>query len=145
MGKVSLPHSSGVLTISLVISLHDRHTDAQATTCLLAGHNASLASTRLITSRSSSGGRFAQRLCWPDEPWKRNTFPPAFWDRARLCTSFPSVPRLDMLPIPSLISLSSRTMLLNDIETDLISFRSRFCSPMHWKPQRDSNKDAGFF
>nr|AFK41544.1 unknown [Lotus japonicus] len=39
-------------------------------------------------------------------------------DLVRLCQCLlPEPPRLDVLPIPSLISLSSRTMLLNDIFT----------------------------
>lgn len=65
---MSDPHCSGVLTISLVIFLHDRQTNAQATTSLRAGQVVWLASTRWIISWSSSGGMFAhRRLCWTND------------------------------------------------------------------------------
>lgn len=63
-GKVSFPDNSGLLTISLHISLQDLQTAAQATTCFRAGHVLSLASNLLITSRSNSGGRLAHLLFW---------------------------------------------------------------------------------
>lgn len=54
-GKVILPLADGVLTISLVISLHRLHTQAQATTFWRCGHLSSLSSTRCMISPSSSG------------------------------------------------------------------------------------------
>lgn len=45
IGNVSLPHCSGVLTISLTMALHDLQTEAQETTTARAGHVVSLSST----------------------------------------------------------------------------------------------------
>jgi hypothetical protein len=121
MGNVILPHSSSVFTTSLVTSRQERQTAAHATTCLRAGHVASPASTLCITFSSSSGGRLAHRpcccggpswtwpcrcaCCWPaQKPGQECRDPAQPWPA-----------RLDMLPMPSLISLSSRTMLFRDI------------------------------
>jgi hypothetical protein len=62
IGKVNFPQNSGFLTISLHISLQVRQTPAQATTCFLEGHVASLASNLSITSQSNSGAKLAQQL-----------------------------------------------------------------------------------
>lgn len=115
MGKVSLPHSSGVLTISLVTSLHDLQTDAQKTTADLAGQDDSHSSTLLIISKSNSGGKFAHCPC---SMGSRGATSGAIWDRVRLGQCFPSTPLLDLLPIPSFISINSRTMLLSAILMD---------------------------
>lgn len=66
MGKVSKPHSSGVLTTSLVTSLQDLQTAAQDKTALLAGQIVSLASTLPIISRSNSVGMLAHGLGSPN-------------------------------------------------------------------------------
>lgn len=111
-GKVILPENSGLLTISLQISLHDLQTAAQATTCFRAGHVPSLASNLLITSRNSSGGRPAHRLFWITRGCSCNSWTepcdfPLLWPG-----SLTSKLRLDRLPNPS---LTSRTILRNDI------------------------------
>lgn len=112
-GKVSLPHNCGLLTISLHILLHDRQTAEHATTCLRAGHVLSLSSSLLITSKSSSGGRLAQRLLWItrgcslDDSLNEPCDFPLWWPCNRT-----SKLRLDKLPKPS---LTSRTILRNDI------------------------------
>lgn len=122
-----LLHSSRVFTTSLVTSRHDRQTAAQATTWRRAGQATSLASTLCITSISSSGGRFAHCPCccgsWPcrcgcvcgsgHRLGQECRDPPRPWPARP--SEMP--PRLDMLPMPSLISLSSRTMLFKDIAT----------------------------
>lgn len=115
MGKVSFPHSSGVLTISLVISLQDLQTDAQKRTTVLAGQAVSLSSTLLMMSKSNSGGKFAHCPCSIASDGATSG---AINDLFRLPQCFPSILLLDMLPNPSFISFSSRTMLLNDISTD---------------------------
>lgn len=111
-GKVNFPVNSGPWTISLHISLHDLHTAAHATTCLRPGQVLSLASNRLITSRSSSGGRPAQQLFWMTKGWSCNSWTapwdfPLWWP-----DSFTSKLRLDKLPK---LSLKSRAMLRKDI------------------------------
>lgn len=127
MGKVSHPHCSGVLTTSFVISLHDLQTEPQATTSLRAGHEVSLSSTRWIMSSSNSGGKFAHRPWWTNaedddddgndgEVEDRSG---AIGDFVRRCECLPSTPLRDMFPMPSLISLNSRTMLLKGIVTGL--------------------------
>ena len=116
MGKVSLPHSSGVLTISFVMFLHDLQTEAQKTTTVLAGQDVSLSSTLRIISKSNSGGKLAHCPCSVGPGGATSG---AICDRVRLRQCLPSTPRLDMLPIPSFISLSSRTMLLKDISTEV--------------------------
>lgn len=113
MGNVSLPHSSRGLTISFVISLHDLQTEAQKTTTVLAGQDVTLSSTLRITSKSSSGGKFAHCPC--SIGWEGAAKSGAICDLGRLRQCFPSTPRLDMLPTPSFISFISRTMFLNDI------------------------------
>lgn len=118
MGKVSLPHSSGVLTISLVMSLQDLQTDAQETTTVLAGQAASLSSTLRMMSNSNSGGKLAHCPCWVGAEVATSG---ATKDLVRLRQCFPSSPLLDMLPIPSFNSFSSRIMLLNDISMDYSS------------------------
>lgn len=115
MGNVSLPLCSGVWTISLVTSLQVLQTEAQKTTTARAGHEVSLSSTLLTMSKSNSGGRFAHRLCWVESD-ESSVWSGAIWVCLRLCQRFPaSTALLDLHPIPSLISLSSRTMLLKDI------------------------------
>lgn len=111
-GKVILPENSGLLTISLQISLHDLQTAAHATTCFREGHVLSLASNLLITSRNSSGGRLAQRLFWITRGCSCNSWTdpcdfPLLWPG-----SLTSKLRLDRLPNPS---LTSRTILRKDI------------------------------
>lgn len=118
MGKVSHPHFSGVLTTSLVISLHDLQTEAQATTSLRAGQEISLASTRWTMSRSNSWGKFAQGLCWINVEDDDNCVDideersGAMCDFALRCICVLST-LLDIFPM--VISLNSRTMLLNGI------------------------------
>lgn len=117
-GKVSFPQISGPKTISWHIALQDRQTEAQATTCFLAGQLLSLSSNLLITSKSNSGGRLAHLLVWTitgdkrsrDDEYSRNEEPWAFplW---RL-ESLKSKLLLDKLPNPS---LKSWTMPRNDI------------------------------
>lgn len=115
-GNVILPESSGLWTISLHISLHDLQTEAQATTCLRAGHTLSLSSSLLITSRNNSGGRFAHGVSWivttscsSWESWTEpRDLPPSLFKLLNLKSKL----RLDRLPI---LSLTSRTMLRNDI------------------------------
>lgn len=114
-GKVIFPENSGLLTMSLHISLHDLQTAAHATTFFRAGHVLSLASNLLITSRKSSGGRLAQRLLWISIGWSCNSWTepcdfPLWWPG-----SLTSKLRLDKLPNPS---LTSRTILRNDIYFD---------------------------
>ena len=109
IGKVSLPHTSGVLTISLVISLQDLHTEPQYTTTDLAGHVVSLSSTLWTISNSNSGGKFAH---FPCSTGSLTATSGAICDRVRFRQCFPSTPLLDTLPIPSFNSL---TMLFNDI------------------------------
>ena len=118
-GKVSFPEISGQWTISWHIALQDRHTEAQATTCFLAGQLLSLSSSLLITSKSSSGGRLAHLLVWTikgersrEDEYSRNEEP---WDFP-LWWSLKSKLLLDKLPSPS---LKSWTMLLNDISLSL--------------------------
>lgn len=130
IGKVIRLHCSGVLTTSLVTSRHDRQTAAQANTCLLAGHKTSLASTLCMTSRSNSGGRLAHlpccsssSCCWCKSWGHGCRGPPRRFPTALPSDVPPPLPLLDMLPIPSLISFSSRTMLLKDISTSLSSLR----------------------
>lgn len=118
MGKVSQPHCSGVLTTSFVISLQDLQTEAQATTSLRPGHEVSLASTRWIISWSNSGGKFAHGLCSTTPMGSQgNSDPPsgAIWARPRWCVRFLCNFPMDILPMSSRISFSSRTKLLNDI------------------------------
>lgn len=118
MGKVSLPHSSGVLTISLVIPLHDLQTDAQKRRADRAGHDNSLSSTLRMISRRSSGGKFAHCPC---SIWSERATSGTICDRVLLLQCFLSVPLLDIFPIPSFISLSSRTMLFKDISINHIN------------------------
>lgn len=113
-GKVSFPQNSGLLTISLHIALQDRQTAAHATTCFRAGQELSLSSSLLITSKSSSGGRLAQRLFWITSGWSCKSCKepcdfPLWWP-----VNLTSKLRLDKLPI---LSLTSRTMLRKDIFT----------------------------
>lgn len=114
-GKVIFPETSGLLTISLHISLHDLQTAAHETTCLRAGQVLSLASNLLITSCRSSGGRLAHRLFCTTSGWSCNscTEPcdfPLWWP-----SNLTSKLLLDKLPNPS---LTSRTILRNDIYSD---------------------------
>ena len=109
-GKVIFPQNSGLVTISLHISLQDLHTAAHATTCLRAGHVLSLSSNLLITSQRSSGGRLAHLLfcitSWRScASWTKlfNLPPPEILTSKLL---------LDKLPNPS---LTSRTILRKDI------------------------------
>jgi len=116
-GKVIFPENSGLLTISLHISLHVLQTAAHATTCFRAGHALSLASNLLITSRKSSGGRLAQRLFWITKDGSCNSWTelcdfPLWWPG-----SLTSKLRLDKLPSPS---LTSRTILRNDIYSNAL-------------------------
>lgn len=115
IGKVSRPHCSGVLTISLVISLHDLQTEAQNTTTAREGHDVSLSSTFFIMSNNSSGGKFAHWPCSTGSSDGCGAWSGAMCDRVRLCQRLHSDPRLETLPIPPLISFNSRTMLLKDI------------------------------
>lgn len=62
MGRVSLPETSGVITISFTTPLQLLQTPAQATTNCLAGHELASASILIKTSRKSSGGMLAQKL-----------------------------------------------------------------------------------
>uniref|UniRef100_A0A0A9F9R5 Uncharacterized protein n=1 Tax=Arundo donax TaxID=35708 RepID=A0A0A9F9R5_ARUDO len=62
-GNVSFAQNSGVLTISLHISLHVLQTEAQATTSLRDGQLLSSSSNLFITSQSNSGGRLAHLIC----------------------------------------------------------------------------------
>lgn len=111
-GKVSFPQNSGLLTISLHIALQDRQTAAHATTCFRAGQELSLSSSLLITSKSSSAGRLAQRLFWITSDWSCKSFNEAcdfpLWCPLNLTLKL----RLDKLPI---LSLTSRTMLRKDM------------------------------
>lgn len=112
IGKVIFPHNSGFLTISLHISLHVLQTPAQATTCFLEGHVASLSSNLSMISRSNSGGKLAQQLLWITGTGSCNSWT-APWDFPLRCPRIlNSNPLLDRLPNPS---LTSRTMLRNDI------------------------------
>lgn len=113
-GKVIFPQISGPLTISLHILLHDLQTAAHATTCLRAGHELSLSSNLLITSKRSSVGRLAQQLVWITDGWSLKSWNepwdlPLWW-----LDSLTSKLRLDKLPK---LSLTSRTILRNDIES----------------------------
>lgn len=105
MGKVKKPHCSGVLTSSLVISLHDRQTEAQATTSLLPGQHVSLASTLCIISKSNSGGKFAHCPCSinavekPDEEEEEEEASGAICARPRRSLCFLSELFFDMFPI----------------------------------------------
>jgi len=117
-GKVIFPQNSGLLTISLHISLQDLHTAAHATTCLRPGHVLSLASNLLITSRRSSGGRLAHRLFCITAGCSCNSWTelrdlPLLWPG-----SLTSKLLLDRLPNPS---LTSRTMLRKDICSDILT------------------------
>lgn len=112
MGKVSFPENSGLLTISPHISLHALQTPAQATTCLREGQELSLCSSRLMTSRRSSGGRLAHRLCWTTKELSWNWWTelcdfPRGWPK-RMTSKL----RRERLPK---LSLTSRTMLRSDI------------------------------
>lgn len=114
MGNVSLPHCSGVLTISCVIFLHDLQTEAQKRTTVLAGHEVSLSSTLRIMSKSNSGGKFAHCPCCITSGWG-GTSSGAICALVRLRQFLPSPPRFGLILIPFFISLSSRKKLLNDI------------------------------
>lgn len=114
------PHCSGVLTISLVISRHDLQTDPQETTSRRAGHEASAASTLWIISRSNSGGMLAHWLCCWKSADEDGDPSGAICDLPRRFVCFPSALLLDEFPILSLMSLSSRTMLLKCIVTELV-------------------------
>lgn len=117
MGNVSLPHCSGVFTISLVIILHDVQTEAQDTTMAREGQEVSLSSTLRIMSNNNSGGKFAHRPCstsGKDGP----AFSGAMYELVRFLRGLLSETRLDTFPMPSFISRSSRTILLNDISID---------------------------
>lgn len=124
-GNVIFPESSGLWTISLHMSLHDLQTEAQATTCFRAGHALSLSSSLLITSRSSSGGRFAHGVSWilvtttGCSTWQSWTEPRDLPTSLCWLLSLKSKLRLDRLPIPS---LTSRTMLRKDISLSLWSW-----------------------
>jgi len=117
-GKVIFPENSGLLTISLHISLQALHTEAQATTCLRAGHVLSLASNLLITSRSNSGGRPAQGLSWMTTGWSSNSHAEPWDFPLKWPGSLTSKLRLDKLPNPSLMS---RTILRNDIFSNTLA------------------------
>lgn len=110
VGKVSKPESSGTLTTSLVISLHDLQTEAQATTSLLPGHKVCPDSILWIISRSNSGGKSTQIL------WLK----PSFFDREE-DTDDPSGAICDLPLLPKALylffTLNSLTMFLNDIAT----------------------------
>jgi len=111
-GKVIFPENSGLLTISLHISLHVLQTAAQETTCFLEGHVSSLVSNLSITSRSNSGGKLAQQLLCTTGTGSCSSWT-APWDfPLRWLRNLTSNPLLDKLPKPS---LTSRTMLRNDI------------------------------
>jgi hypothetical protein len=114
IGNVNLPHCSGVWTISFVTALQDLHTEAQATTTARAGQEVSVSSTLRIISRSNSDGILAHCPCSIGSSDVK-VISGTMCDFVRRCESLLPAPRLDVLPIPSLISLSSRTMLLNDI------------------------------
>lgn len=106
MGKVSFPHCSGVFTSSFAISLQFLQTQAQATTCLRAGQEASLASILCSTSLRSSGGKLAQQLCCGTSrlSWLSSTTKLRdrdLWWKENLTSK---LLRLEMLPIPSFIS-----------------------------------------
>lgn len=137
IGNVSLPHCSGVWTISLVITLHDLQTEAQKTTVFRAGHEASLSSTLRIMSNSNSGGKFDHRPCWIGSNKGSGVWSGAICDLVFLCQDFLSPPRLDMLPIPSIISRSSQTMLLRDILMYITSILSP-SSISNCKPRKAS-------
>lgn len=112
MGKVSLALVSGIPTISLHKCRHDRQTAAQATTCFLSGHALSLPSTRFTTSRSSSGGREAHRLCSSSSHSPSQKSMDAADADAEHLSLLQSKLRLEKLPIPS---RRSRTMLFKDM------------------------------
>lgn len=132
MGNVILPHCSGVLTISLVMDLHDLHTEAQKTTTARAGQDVSLSSILWIMSRSNSDGRFAHCPCWIGSNGVAR-ISGATCDFVRLSQCLLSAPRFDVLPIPSLISLSSRTMLLNDMFPQLTNLPHNTTAPIQTK------------
>lgn len=123
MGKVKKPHCSGVLTISLVISLHDLQTEAQATTSLLPGQHFSFVSTLCIISKSNSGGKFAHCPCSmigvkePDnnngeeEEEEEEVASGAIWNRPRFWLSFLPGLFFDMFP-------NSRIKVFNGIFLD---------------------------
>ena len=121
-GKVSFPQISGHETISWHIALQDRQTEAQATTCFLAGQLLSLSSSLLITSKSSSGGRLAHLLVWTikgDKRSREDEYSQEPWDFP--LWSLKSKLLLDKLPSPS---LKSWTMLLNDIFSLFVKLNS---------------------
>ena len=137
MGKVIKPHCSGVLTTSFVISLHNLQTEAHATSALRAGQEVSLASNLWIMSNSNSGGKLAHRLCDDDDGGggggggKEHSG--AMWDFPWRCTCLASPPLLYMLLMPSPISLSSRTMLLNGIMIGVVLSQPYYV----WKEKSD--------
>ncbi|RDX85431.1 hypothetical protein CR513_33376, partial [Mucuna pruriens] len=104
------------------MDLHDLHTEAQKTTTARAGQDVSLSSTLRIMSKSNSDGsngvaRISGATC----------------DFVRLSRHLISAPRFDVLPIPSLISLSSRTMLLNDMFPRLTNLPHNITAPIQTK------------
>uniref|UniRef100_A0A2P2KLY2 Tubby-like F-box protein n=1 Tax=Rhizophora mucronata TaxID=61149 RepID=A0A2P2KLY2_RHIMU len=67
-----------------------------------------------MISKSNSGGRFAHKLCSTvSDTGDVSSGAMCVFVLPRQC--FPPIPRLEMLPSPSFISLSSRTKLLRDI------------------------------
>jgi hypothetical protein len=103
------PESSGTLTTSLVISLHDLQTEAQATTSLLPGHKLCSDSILWIISRSNSGGKSTQIL------W----FKPSLVDKEE-DTDDPSGAMCDLPLLPIALYLFF-TMFFNDIATLILS------------------------
>lgn len=63
IGNVNFPLTSGVLTISFMISLQLLQTPAHATTFFLGRQSESDSSILISTSLNSSGGMLAQQLC----------------------------------------------------------------------------------
>lgn len=141
MGKVSKPHCSGVLTTSLVTSLQERQTAAQATTSLLPGQKVSQASTLWIISRSNSGVKLAHWLCCKDGPGDDGELSGAIYDLPRPNTHFLSLcffkwfSELELELELELMPLSSLIIDLNDI-----LFPGSFFAGKFQKPNSKMNK-----
>lgn len=139
MGKVSKPHCSGVLTTSLVTSLQERQTAAQATTSLLPGQKVSQASTLWIISRSNSGVKLAHWLCCKDGPGDDGELSGAIYDLPRPNTHFLS---LCFFKWFSELELELELMPLNSLIIDLndILFPGSFFAGKFQKPNSKMNK-----